>query len=294
MNAQFTKPSDQTHRIQVESHLIYAIWTCGRAWAGTDAPFEVKTSLVGEGAEIKIRLMNDSGKTLDKKSDKIFGNRYRGTVAVPSNVKLGDMLYLEVELPKHNLDVESDRVPAGPVIQVKDMQWSQKEVKRGDVVKMQAQFIDLPDKTEAEVTVYEYDPAGSHDPLITIPAEINGNRMEVLWKFDYQNDVANIPTQNEVQPYGQNYRQPQYFFVVEIDGTRIGVKQESGLLLFKDNVDFVLKDSDGKPIPDTDCVITGPDGKEVKAKTDTNGVISVKDFPPGSLQVRPDQPKTQK
>jgi hypothetical protein len=289
MNAQYTKPSDQQHRIQVQSNLIYAMWMCNKAWAGTDAPFEVKTSLVGEGAEIKIRLMNDSGKTLEKKSDKIFANRYRGTVAVPSNVKLGDQLYLEVELPKHNLDIESDRVPAGPIIQARSMQWSRKDAKQGDVVKMQAHFIDLPDKTQAEVTIYEYDPDNNHDPIITIPTEIKSNKMEVAWEFTFGRDVGTILTQEELKPYNRNYRAPEFFFVINIDETKIGVKQESGLLLFKDKVDFVLKDSDGQPIPDTDCVITGPDGKEVKAKSDKDGKVLVKDFPPGPMQVRPEK-----
>jgi len=239
MNAQYTKPSDQSHRIQVQSNIIYCLWMCDRAWAGTDTPFEVKTSLVGEGAEIKVRLMNDSGKTLDKKSDKIFANRYRGTVAVPSNVKLGDQLYLEIELPKHNLDIESDRVPAGPVIQARKLEWNQKEAKPGDRVKMQAQFIDIPDRTAAEVTIYEYDPDNNHDPVISIPTEIKGNKMEVQWEFKYP-DIGGILTKDELKPYNKNYRAPEFFFVIDIDGTRIGVKQESGLLLFKDKVDFVI------------------------------------------------------
>jgi len=288
MNSQYSKPSDQQHRIQVQSNIIYCLWMCDRAWAGTDAPFEVKTSLVGEGAEIKIRLMNDSGKTLEKKSDKIFANRYRGTVAVPSNVKLGDMLYLEIELPKHNLDIESDRVPAGPVIQARRLQWGQKEVRRGDTVKLQAEFIDLPDRTSAEVRIFEYYPDGYHDPVITLPAEIKGNRLEVRWEFVYPN-IGMILMQSELEPYGKNYRAPEFFFVVEIDGTRIGTKQESGLLPFKDKVDIVLKDSDGKPVPDTECVITGPDGKEVKAKSDKHGRVLVKDFPPGPMLVRPEK-----
>jgi hypothetical protein len=281
MNSTFSKPSDQSHRIQVESHLIYCLWTCGRAWAGSNAPFEVKTSFVGEGAEIKIKLKNDSGKTLDKKSDKIFGNRYRGTVAVPSNVKLGDMLSLEVELPKHKLDGESNQVPAGPAIQARSMQWGQQEVRRGDIVTMQAQFIDLPDKTPAEITVYEYDPEGNHDPIVTLPAEINSNRLEVQWQYDYHNDVAQIPTQNEVQPYNKNYQQPQYFFVVEIDGNRIGVKQESGMVKFKDSYELRIVDAYGTPVPNRDIILHQADSTELNVKTDADGIVHLDTIVPG-------------
>lgn len=286
MNAQYTKPSDQQHRIQVQSNIIYCMWMCNKAWSGADAPFEVKTSLVGEGAEIKIRLMNDSGKTLDKKSDKIFANRYRGSIPIPSKVgAYGDtpLLYLEIELPKHNLDVESDRVPAGPIIQARSMQWSRKDAKQGDVVKMQAQFIDLPDKTQAEVTIYEYDPDNNHDPVITIPTEINGNKMEVAWEFKYGRDVGQIPTQNELKPYNRNYRAPEFFFVINIDETKIGVKQESGLLKFSDTYDLKIVDSYNVPVADREMILHLADGTEKNVETDANGVVHLDGVVPGKI-----------
>jgi hypothetical protein len=38
MNAQFERPSGRQHRIQMQANLIYCLWTCGKAWAGSDAP----------------------------------------------------------------------------------------------------------------------------------------------------------------------------------------------------------------------------------------------------------------
>jgi hypothetical protein len=293
MNAQHTKPSDQQHRVQVQSSIIYAQWMCDKAWASTDAPFEVRTALVGEGAEIKVRLVNNDNKVLEKKNDTIFGNRYRGTIPIPSKVKLGDLLHLEVELPKQKLDSESGEVPAGPVIQVRKLEWDRKEAHRSDTVTMKAEFIDLPDKTQAEVTIYEYDADGRHDPIAAIPVLIKNNRLELKWDFKPR-DPGTILTQEELKPYGKNYCAPEYFFTIDIDGTKIGVKQESGLMRFVDKVDFVLKDSDGKPIPDTECIITGPDGKEVKAKSDKDGKVLVKDFPPGPMQILPKRTEEKK
>lgn len=293
MNSTYTKPSDQSHRVKVQSNIIYCLWMCGRAWAGTQAPFEVRTALAGDGAEVKVRLVNGSGKVLEKTSGKLSANRYRGTVAVPSNVKLGEQLHLEVELPKHNLDMESDEVPAGPLIQARRVGWDKKEACRGDTVTMKAEFIDLPDRTGAEVRVYEHDPDGRHDPVATVPAEIKKDRLELKWEFKHR-DPGTILTQEELKPYGRNYRAPEYFFTVEIDGTIIGTKQESGLLKFRDVVEFVLKNSDDTPVPEAECIITGPDGKEVKAKSDKDGRVTQKDFPPGPIQVRPEKPKDKK
>jgi hypothetical protein len=286
MNARNTKPSDQSHRVQVESNIICCWWMCSRAWAGAGAPFEVRTAFVGEGAEVKVRLVNSSGKVLEKKSDKIFANRCRGTIAVPSKVKLGEMLHLEAELPKHNLDTESDEVPAGPVIQARKLEWDRKEAKRGDTVTMKAEFIDLPDKTQAEVTVYEYSSEGLHDPVAAIPIIIKNNRMELKWELKYQNDVTKIPTKDELQPYGKNYRPPQYFFVVEIDGTRIGTKQESGLLEYRHAVEIRLQDENQEPMPDMEYILRLPDGTERKGKLDAEGKAVVNDAPAGPVKVK--------
>ena len=280
MNAQYTKPSDQQNRIQVQSNIICCLWLCNRAWAGTDAPFEVRTSLVGEGADIKVRLVNDSGKVLEKKSDKIYANRYRGAIAVPSKVKLGERLHLEVELGKQNCDAESDEVPAGPIIQARKLEWDRKEAHRGDVVAMKAEFIDLPDKTEAEVTVYEYDPDGCHDPVMSIPTVIKSNRLELKWDFKSPN-VGKIPTQSELKPYNRNYRAPEFFFTVGIDGTEIGVKQESGLLKFNDWIRIELRDAYGKPIPDEKYTLILADGNKRKGTLNAKGFAIEQNVPPG-------------
>lgn len=284
MNTQHTKPSDQAHRIKVDSSIICCRWMCNKAWAGAEAPFEVRTALVGEGAEIKVRLVNEQGKVLEKKSDTIFANRYRGAIAVPSNVKLGEMLHLEVELPKQNLDIESDEVPAGPVIQARRLEWDRTEAHRGDIVTMKAEFIDLPDRTQAEVTVYEYDPEGLHDPVAAIPAIIKNNRLELKWDFKHR-DPGTIPTEDEVKPYGKHYCAPEYFFTVDIDGTKIGLKQESGLLKFVDSIAIRLNDACGKPIPNEKYTLILPDGSKKEGALDSNGFVKEEEIPPGNCYV---------
>jgi hypothetical protein len=268
MSAPYTKPSGQAHKIKVQSNLIYALWNCGIAHADTEAPFIVKTSLVGEGAEIKVKLKDDKDKTLEKKNDKIHGNCYRGTIAIPENVRMDAMLYLEVELPKHGLSGESNQIPA--------------EVKRGDVVKMLAEFIDLPDKTEAMVQVFEYDQAGNHDPVVAIPTEINGNKLEVQWEYQYHDDTAEIPTQDELQPYSKKYQQPQYYFVVEIEGALLGTKQESGLMKFNDWVEYEVNQV-AFPF---DCEIEFADGTKIEKKGVNTSIVRFENVKAGKCTFR--------
>jgi hypothetical protein len=291
VSAPYTKPSGQAHKIKVQSNFIYALWNCGIAHADTEAPFIVKTSLVGEGAEIKVKLKDDKGKTLEKKSDKIHGNCYRGSIGIPENVRMNAMLYLEVELPKHGLNGESNQVPAGPAIKAKSMKWSQNEVKRGDIVKMQAEFIDLPDKTEAIVRVYEYDQDGHNDPVVSIPTEIKGNKLEVQWEYQYHDDTGKIPTQSELQPYSKNYQQPQYFFVVEMEGALLGVKQESGLMKFKDWIQIKLCDDNGNPMANKQFIVHFSDGTSQKGTLDSSGKAQIASISPGPIQVEyPNKP----
>ena len=99
----YTKSSDETHKIQVESRLIYAIWSQPRAHAGQETGVEVRTSFVGEGAKIKITCYTEKGKTLDKVEGAILNNRYKGKIMIPEKIKPDDMIYFEAELPKHGL-----------------------------------------------------------------------------------------------------------------------------------------------------------------------------------------------
>ncbi|MBN1127505.1 MAG: hypothetical protein JXA71_00860 [Chitinispirillaceae bacterium] len=284
MNASYTKPTGQPHKIKVDSSLIYALWNCGIAHAGTETPFIVRTALVGEGAEIKVRLKDDKGKTLEKMSGKVLGNCCRASIAIPENVRMDAMLHLEVELPKHGLDGESNRIPAGPSLKPRSMQWSKKETKRGDVLKLQAQFVDLPDNTDAEVTIYEFDKDGNHDPLITLPTVIKNSALDLSWEYQYQDETDRIPTQTDLKPYQKKYKQPQYFYVIEIDGCRIGTGQESGLLKFNDAITLSLADPDGTARADETYRITFADGTEKKGTLDAEGKASI-DMPPGPFTV---------
>jgi hypothetical protein len=83
VNSTFTIPSDKVTRITVESHLIYAIWQYGAAYADCEAMFEVRTSFVGEGGEVTVKGFTESGKKLGTLDAKIFGNRLIAGFPIP-------------------------------------------------------------------------------------------------------------------------------------------------------------------------------------------------------------------
>ncbi len=285
----FTKPTDTAHKIKLESHLIYALWTYKRAHAGQEAELEVKTSLVGNGAKIKITCKNENGKNLDKVEGVVFNNKFNGKVLIPDNVKPDDMVFFEAELPKHGLKGESNSIPARPAIKVTKLQWDRKEVKRQDVVTLTCQFQSgVEDGDDATVLIYEHNPNSCDIKVVSISTVIKNNKIEMQWEFDYQDDTKLIPTDGEMQPYQKNYANPQFYFVVMVDGVRIGEKRESGLMKFKDWVRFILRDPLGKPMANAKFTLLLPDGTQKNGTTDNNGVGQEAIIAPGPHIVKVD------
>lgn len=285
MDTTYTKETDVEHKIKVPSQLIYVIWNSRFAFCGEEAEFEVRTSFVGDGAEVKVKGKTEKGKSLGSADGKIYGNRYIGKLAIPTKLKPDDEVYVEVKLPKHNLKDESNRIPARPPILAKKLQWDKKEAGRGDVVTLQGQFDGIMDETDATVIIYEYDKDGNHDPIARIPTIISNKQLSLKWEYEYHEDVDDIPTQEDLKPYNQKYAHPEYFFVVDIDDVRVGVNQESGLLKFKDWIEIKAVEADDTPVPNANYTIKFADGTERKGKTDAEGNTRIENIPPGSYTI---------
>jgi hypothetical protein len=285
MNTTNTVPTDSQQKITVESQLIYALWLQGRAYAGFEAEFEVKTILVGNGAKVKVTCKTEKGKKLDKVEGAIVLNRYRGKVVIPDTVKPDDYVYLEVELPKHGLSGESNSIPVRPPIEVSSMKWSKQEVERDEEVTLTCVFTNgVEDGDKASVIIYEYDNDGYHDKVVTIPTVIKDSKVELAWKFIYQEDTDDIPTDEQLKKYGKSYNPPEYFFVVMVDNVPVGRKQESGLLEFKDFVDITVIES-GKPLANEKVKVVFADGSEKEVTTDDKGKIVLQKVPPGAVDL---------
>jgi hypothetical protein len=289
----FSGQSDSAQKFSVQSNLIYAIWKSNAAYGDCDATFEVRTSLVGDGAEVKIKGKTENGKSLGKIDAKIYGNRLIAGFPIPKNVPFDDLAYLEVKLPKHGLQGETNRIPIRPPIEVQQMKWSAPTAQRGDVLTLTVDFISqVPNDTDAMIAIYEFDHNGDdHDPVVRILTTVQNKKIQVQWEYEYFDDTGEIPTKDDLQPVGKNYNYPEYFFVVILDEIRIGVNQESGLLKFKDIIDMELQNEKGVILPDHDVTLKFADGTEKKMKTDSNGCIQISDGPPGPVTVEiPDNP----
>jgi len=286
MQSTWNVPTDQENKLTVESQLVYVMWSQGRAYAGYEAEFEMRTIMAGDGNKIKITCRTKKGKKLEKIEGALYRNRYRGKIVIPEKVNVGDYVYLEAEIPRLKLDSESNLIPVRPPLEVSSMKWSKDEVRRDKEVGLECIFSNgVEDGDEVTVVIYEYDSDGYHDKIVSIPTTIKGNKVDLKWNFIYQEDTDDILTDEEKEKYGGSYNPPEYFFVVIVDNITVGKKQESGLLTFKDWVEIEFLNGKGEPVADVEYELTFADGTTKKGKTTVPEKAVEKDIPPGKVTV---------
>lgn len=268
--------TDAVKKVTLPSALSAVSWSRRSSAPGGMVGLEVFTAFVGNGAALEIELTDQSGKSFGKFKDKITGNRFWADIRVPKDAR--QALFATVKLPKHGLNQKSAALLLGPAVEITNLKWDKKEARRGDILKLTADVKGVPDGTEALLQILEHDSDGAHDLVTKFTLEVKNKKVELDWEYEYHEDTDDIPTKDEA---AKGYNPPEYFFTVAIGG----VTEKSGLLTFKDWVDIVLKNQDGKPIPDEDYVIHLPDGATRKGKLDSEGKAIEKDVPPGKYTV---------
>ena len=287
METKFTKSTDKEHKVKLESSIIHTVWSSNVAYAGSEIGVEVKTMFVGEGSKINITGKSEKGKNLGKIKEKIYGNGFSGKLEIPEKIKPGDKAYFTVKLPQLGLNAESNRIPMVPKIEVSNMKWDKKEVRRGDTLKLAADVEGVRDESDVKIIIYESGQGGNYERIAEIPANVKNKKVEIEWEYEYHDDTLNIPTEKELQKYSRekHYKHPEYYFTLKIDDTEYGGNRESGLLKFIDMLDFRLLDEDGEPYKNEDYIILLADGKSKKGTLDEDGRGSEKDLPPGEVTI---------
>ncbi|MDD5673345.1 MAG: hypothetical protein PHC61_04225 [Chitinivibrionales bacterium] len=287
MNGEYIVSTDKKEKIKLDSAIIYADWLSQTAYGGTEAMLEVQTVFVAEGSAIEIKATNSKGKSPAIIKGKIFNDKFTGKLLIPEKVEQGALISFEAKLPKHGLKLDSfSQIPTAPLFHVTKMAWDRKEVKRGDIVSMEAEFEQIADETEALLVVYEYDQDGNHERVASFSASVKSRKVKVQWEFDFPRDTSQIPAEAELQKHGKHYQQPQFYFIVVVDGLRIGEKQESGLVKFIDYIDFTFNNPFGRLPKDHDLVLYLPDGTNKKIALDDNGHAFADNLPPGPTQYK--------
>lgn len=281
MALKFTRSTDQQHQVKLDSTVIAASWVANRVVAGSDAEVEVRTSFVGSGAPIEVTARTEGGQDAGRLTDKIRSNHYRGAIKIKDDLTAGALIYFEVKLPgSGNASGRSNSVPVMLPPKIAKLKWNAPEAHRGDIMVLSASARDVPNHTPCTLDIYEYAEDGAHDLITTLGGEVLEEKIEVRWLFAYGEKTGEIPGKGDLEPYGKDYLHPEFFFVVDIYGFRVGAAQESGRLRFKDFVEFRY---DGLPSDATnyEVVVKLPDGGEQVIPFDENGYAKLDDAPAG-------------
>jgi len=283
MNTTFSLAVDKENKIKVESSIAYANWVFLSAYAGYETSFEIGTVFVGNGAPVEVTVKTGNGKKVASWKGKIVGNKCIGSVAIPEKMKIGDTIIFECKLPKHKVSMESNEIPVNPMLKVIKISWDKKEVARDELLICKVEFEKdcIENGTTAILTIKEYDADNNHDIISKIPVVVINNKIETQWKFRFADNTEDIPTNDELKPYGKLYQYPEYFFTVDVDGVVVGKDQESGLVRLKDSFTIDIKESDGTPVINKTILALFANGTEIKKKTDSQGMIILEKQAPG-------------
>lgn len=279
MATEYKKETNKVHEIKLKSEMTQVIWGSKSRCVGEKAKFEVWTHFVGDGSKIEIKIQDKKGKTVEKLSDKVYGDYFGGSVVIPEKAK--EELTFTAKLPDHSLELKSGILKVLPAINITNMKWSEKEARRGDLLKLTADVKTVPDGTEATIFIYEYDKNGAHDRITKFPVKVKKNKIEAQWEYEYHEDTDEVPTDEEMKEYGGKYNPPEYFFLIDYHGQRFGDDKEPGLLEFKDWIEIKLQDDDGSPIPDKKYTLYLSDGTEREGALDSQGYAREENVPPG-------------
>jgi len=222
------KKTDDIHEITLESQITHAFWKQKAGFFGDTVSLEVWTHFVGNGSDIEIKVEDNKGKKVEKLKGKVYGDYFSASIAIPD--KSNEELTFLAKLPKHGLQMKSDTLK---IVNVTNLKWSEKEVSPGDIITLSADVLGLPDGAEVAIIIHEFDQEGAHDFIARFPATVKQGKLESEWEFDYHEDTVDVPGDEEMQSHGKSASAPEYFFVVDVNGGRFGINQESGLLRFK-------------------------------------------------------------
>lgn len=197
--AQHRKPTDQAHKIQLSAKMVHALWISQAVCTGQKAPFEVWTRFVGNGADIRVEVIDRSGKKIDTINGKVYGNYFAAAAAIPDKAK--EVVMFTARLPRHRLEIKSDICRVLPPGKIDQLAWEPKEAAAGDTVRLTASVTDIPEGARVMLSIYANDPLGAHDFITRFAGRVENRRIAAQWRFD---PPRGLPTAGAPEP-------PQYF-----------------------------------------------------------------------------------
>lgn len=257
--------TDKTTTITLPSAIEQVLWMQWIAAPGGRVGLEVFTKYVGSNAELEVTLTDKDGKKHGTLKDKIHNNHYETQVSVPVDARTA--LFATVKLAKHGLEKKSGALLLTAPFTFTNARWDRPIACRGDVLPITADVKDLPDGSEVTVSVWAYDPDGSHERLTFFPGLVVSGKVQAEWAFDYHGDLV-------ADTAGRDGQALEFFYRVEKDGITV----DSDLIKFI-WVIVELVGEDDKPVPSQRYEVRLPDGTKRQGRLDLEGRALIDSIP---------------
>ena len=205
--------TNEVTEVTLPSAIDRVAWTRQRVAPGGTVGLKIFARFVGNGASMQLKLTDHRGSSFGTFNDQLYNNQL--TVEITAPLKARDALYAEVKFPDHSLSETSPPLLITAPVVIQNVQWSEAEARRGDVLTLSADVEGVPDGTEAQLTIFEHDEDGAHIPVTRFAPLVDEGCVELEWEYEYHDPTKDIPKDAEVE---EGYRPPEYFFVVEVEG----------------------------------------------------------------------------
>lgn len=160
-------------------------------------------------------------------------------------------------------------------------EWSKKEARDGETVKMLVETAGIEDGSKATFVVFERDTNKPDERIATVKGvAVSGNKVEAEWKYVYVDDDE-VESEGPGQSTRVQFYSPSFYFTLSV----AGCQARSSILEYKDFVELDLKDTDDQPLGKARYRVFLSSGEVREGQLDSNGYKKIENVPPGKWGV---------
>ena len=158
-------------------------------------------------------------------------------------------------------------------------EWSKKEARDGETVKMLVETAGIEDGTKATIEVWERN-INEADKLVKKVGdfEVKGGKVTSEWHYEWTDEEE---TSSAESSSVDKYYEPSYYFVIKIEN----YQSHSPILEYRDFIEIEAEDDEGNPLRNENYRVYLSNGEIREGKLDGKGYAKIDKVPPGKWVV---------
>jgi len=156
--------------------------------------------------------------------------------------------------------------------------WSKKEARVGDTVKMLVETAGFETGTKANLVIWRQDINELPRKVKSFPGlKVQDGKIETEWRYEYEDQ----PDDETPEQPAAKLSTPRYYFTA-----RVGeCEAKSAMLQHRDWIEIKLKDEEGNPVANEAYILRLSNGEVRQGNLDGNGYKKEEQVPPGEYRI---------